>query len=235
MINKAEILNKKTKPPALYTEAGILSAMENAGRQLENKEDQKILSNIGIGTPATRAAIIETLFARQYIAKQKKALIPTDKGLQVYELVKDKKIGNVAMTAEWETALQKIENSETDATEFHRQMTTYTWAITQELLNTRINNDNALQCPKCKNTHLLVWKKVVKCPDEHCGWMQFRTVCHVHLQTSDIEKLIKNGKTDLITGMKSKSGNVFDAFIVLGDDAKTYFDFPKAKFKKGKR
>jgi len=139
------------------------------------------------------------------------------------------------MTAEWETTLQKIENNEADAAEFHRQMTTYAGAITQELLNTSINNDNALRCPKCKNTHILVWKKVVKCPDADCGWMQFRTVCQVHLQTSDIEKLIKNGKTDLITGMKSKSGNVFDAFIVLGDDAKTYFDFPKAKFKKSKR
>ncbi|MDN3709521.1 DNA topoisomerase, partial [Myroides ceti] len=83
--------------------------------------ERKVLQNIGIGTPATRSAIIETLFTRNYIQREKKSLIPTEKGLQVYELVKDRKIADVAMTAEWELALQKIENNEADAGAFQNR------------------------------------------------------------------------------------------------------------------
>lgn len=101
-IKSMQVIEKKTKPPVLYTEAGLLSAMESAGREIESEEERKILQGIGIGTPATRAAIIETLFKRDYIRREKKSLIPTEKGLQVYDLVKDKKIADVAMTAEWE-------------------------------------------------------------------------------------------------------------------------------------
>src|SRR5699024_6460873 len=101
-IIEANLLEKQTKPPALYTEAGLLSAMENAGKEIENTQKRKALHSIGIGTPATRAATIETLFARNYIQRKKKSLLPTKKGLQVFELVKDRKIANVSMTAEWE-------------------------------------------------------------------------------------------------------------------------------------
>src|SRR5690606_24357946 len=135
-IKEAVVLEKKTKPPVLYTEAGLLSAMESAGKEIENIEERKALQNIGIGTPATRASIIETLFTRNYIQRDKKSLIPTEKGLQVYELVKDQKIADVAMTAEWELALQKIENNEADAALFQKEMETYTITITNELLQT---------------------------------------------------------------------------------------------------
>src|SRR5690554_4084637 len=90
-IKEATILEKKTKPPILYTEAGLLSAMESAGKAIENEDERKVLQNIGIGTPATRASIIETLFSRNYIVRQKKSLVPTEKSLKVYELVKDRK------------------------------------------------------------------------------------------------------------------------------------------------
>jgi len=133
-IKKASVLEKKTKPPVLYTEAGLLSAMESAGKEIENEDERKALQNIGIGTPATRAAIIETLFTRNYIQRGKKSLIPTEKGLQVYELVKDNKIADVAMTAEWELALQKIENNEANAGEFQKEMEAYASTITNELL-----------------------------------------------------------------------------------------------------
>ncbi|WP_185290873.1 DNA topoisomerase [Chryseobacterium lactis] len=121
-IKSMQVIEKKTKPPVLYTEAGLLSAMESAGREIESEEERKILQGIGIGTPATRAAIIETLFKRDYIRREKKSLIPTEKGLQVYDLVKDKKIADVAMTAEWELTLQQIENDQEDATIFLKEM-----------------------------------------------------------------------------------------------------------------
>lgn len=129
-IKEASVLEKKTKPPVLYTEAGLLSAMESAGKEIENEDERKALQNIGIGTPATRASIIETLFTRNYVQREKKSLIPTEKGLQVYELVKDRKIADVAMTAEWELALQKIENNEADAKVFQKEMENYASSIT---------------------------------------------------------------------------------------------------------
>lgn len=233
-IKKASVVEKKTKPPVLYTEAGLLSAMENAGKETHNEEERKALKDIGIGTPATRASIIETLFKRDYIRREKKSLIPTDKGLQVYSVVKDKKIADVAMTAEWEMALQKIENNEADADAFHRDMEAYATSITRELLDTGIAKEKhpALTCPKCKSRQLLMWHKVVKCPDEACGWLQFRTVCGVPLSLADIESLVSKGKTNLIKGMKSKSGNKFDAYIIMDDTGKVSFEFEKRKPKR---
>ncbi|AZA56540.1 MULTISPECIES: type IA DNA topoisomerase [Chryseobacterium] len=233
-IKEAIVSEKKTKPPVLYTEAGLLSAMETAGKEIENEEERKALQNIGIGTPATRAAIIETLFNRNYIQREKKSLIPTEKGLQVYELVKDQKIADVAMTAEWELALQKIENNEADTETFHKEMEIYAKSITYELLQTSIatNNLPKLICPKCKQQQLIIRDKIVKCPDEVCNWVQFRNVCGVQIDIVDIENLINKGKTSLIKGMKSKAGKKFDALIVLNADCNTSFEFEKNKPKR---
>lgn len=208
--------------------------MENAGKEVNNEDERKALKDIGIGTPATRASIIETLFKRDYIRREKKSLIPTDKGLQVYEAVKDRKIADVAMTAEWEIALQKIENNEADADAFHRDMEVYATTITRELLDTGITKEKQpeLTCPKCKSHQLLIWNKVVKCPDEACGWLQFRTVCGVPLSVADIGSLLTKGKTNLIKGMKSNSGNKFNAYIVMNDKGETSFEFEKRKPKK---
>lgn len=233
-IKEASVLEKKTKPPLLYTEAGLLSAMENAGKEIDNEDERKALKDIGIGTPATRASIIETLFKRDYIRREKKSLIPTHKGLQVYGTVKDKKIADVAMTAEWEMALQKIENKEADAGAFHREMEVYATSITQELLDAGIAHEKQpeLTCPKCKSRQLLVWNKVVKCPDEACNWLQFCIVCGVTLSLADIESLVTKGKTNLIKGMKSNSGNKFNAYIVMNDKAETSFEFENRKPKR---
>lgn len=233
-IKEAIVLEKKTKPPVLYTEAGLLSAMETAGKGIENEEERKALQNIGIGTPATRASIIETLFTRNYIQREKKSLIPTEKGLQVYELVKDQKIADVAMTAEWELALQKIENNEADAEAFQKEMETYAKSITNELLQTTIVLENLppLICPKCKTQQLIIRDKIVKCPDEVCNWVQFRNVCSVQISIADIESLVNKGKTALLKGMKSKVGKQFDAYIVLNEDCKTSFEFEKSNYKR---
>lgn len=230
-IKEATILEKKTKPPVLYTEAGLLSAMETAGKEIENEEERKALQNIGIGTPATRASIIETLFTRNYIKREKKSLIPTEKGLQVYELVKDRKIADVAMTAEWELALQKIENNEGDASAFQKEMETYASTITNELLQASIAHSNLpkLTCPKCKSQNLIIRDKLAKCPDEACNWVQFRNVCGVQIGIADIESLINKKKTSLIKGMKSKAGKKFDAYIVLNEKAESSFEFEKNK------
>lgn len=233
-IKNAEVLEKKIKPPVLYTEAGLLSAMENAGKEIKNEDERKALQGIGIGTPATRAAIIETLFKRDYIRREKKSLIPTEKGLQVYQSVKDKRIADVAMTAAWEMALQKIETGDADATAFHKDMESYATSITQELLSRTIAGEKhpELTCPKCKSHILLIRDKVVKCPDEACNWLLFRNICGVQISVTEVENLVRKNKTSLIKGMKSKAGKKFDAYIVMNDKGETAFEFGKTPYKK---
>ena len=119
-LSGVDLLEKQTKPKPLHTESSLLAAMENAGKELEDAELKASLKDAGIGTPATRAAIIETLFARQYIVREKKNLVPTDKGLAVYRIVRDKKIADVEMTGMWETALAKIEAGSMDADTFRK-------------------------------------------------------------------------------------------------------------------
>lgn len=230
-IKEASVLEKKTKPPVLYTEAGLLSAMESAGNDIENQGERKVLQNLGIGTAATRASIIEILFNRNYINRENKSLVPTEKGLLVYELVKDKKIADVAMTAQWELAMEKIENNESDAGTFQREMENYAASIVNELLQTPIAKNNLpdLICPKCKSQQLIIRDKIVKCPEETCNWIQFRNVCGAQISMDNIKNLVSKGTTSLIKGMKSRSGKKFDAYIVLNDNAETTFEFATNK------
>jgi len=227
-ISSAELQEKLTNPPKLYTEADLLSAMENAGRHIDDKEQQKALANIGIGTPATRASIIETLITRNYITRKSKTLIPTDKGQKVYDLIKDQKIANVQMTAEWEMTLHQIETKEIDSKQFITDIKNYTNEITQELLSLNIPQENIpeIKCPKCQKYNPIIKDKIVKCPDEQCQWILFRTICGVQLSNDHITSLIKTGKTPLIKNMKAKSGKKFDAFLVLSDKCETIFEFP---------
>jgi len=230
-ISSTELQEKLTRPPKLYTEADLLSAMENAGRQIVDKEQQKALANIGIGTPATRASIIETLITRNYITRKSKALIPTDKGEKVYDLIKDQKIANVQMTAEWEMALPQIENKELDSKQFITDIKNYTAEITQELLSLNIPQENIpeLKCPKCLQHNLTIKEKIVKCPDEQCQWILFRVICGIQLSINHITSLITTGKTPLIKNMKSKNGKKFDAYLILKEDLTTGFEFPQNK------
>jgi DNA topoisomerase-3 len=226
-ISSTELHEKLTNPPKLYTEADLLSAMENAGRQIEDKDQQKALANIGMGTPATRASIIETLITRNYITRKSKTLIPTDKGVKVYDLIKEQKIANVQMTAEWEMALHQIETKEINSKQFITDIKNYTKEITQELLSLNIPQENIpeLTCPKCQQHNLIIKNKIVKCPDEQCQWILFRIICGVQLSIVHITSLIKTGKTPLIKNMKSKNDKKFEAFIVFNDDLTTSFKF----------
>ena len=121
----ADITEHKTKPKPLYTEATLLSAMENAGKGVKEDDKRKAMAECGIGTPATRANIIETLILRDYIRRDKKSIIPTEKGLAVYEIVKDKKIANAEMTGAWELALAAIEAGKMPADKFSQGINSY--------------------------------------------------------------------------------------------------------------
>ena len=234
-----EIQEKQTKPKPLHTEATLLSEMETAGKQCENEEEREAMKEGGIGTPATRAAIIETLFSREYIRREKKTLVPTNKGLVVYLAVRDKKIADVAMTGAWELALSKIGMGEMDVGAFHRSIELYASQITAELLDMpfeRKDDRRNCPCPKCGNSNVVFYPKVAKCNNESCGLTVFRTIAKKELSDSQLTTLLMNGKTGLIKGfLSSKTGSTFDAAIAFDADYKTVFEFPPRKGNGGKK
>lgn len=240
-VRDMETLEKQTKPRPLHTEASLLSAMESAGKECENEDEREAMKDAGIGTPATRAAIIETLFAREYITREKKALVPTNKGLVVYLAVKEKKIADVAMTGQWEFALAKIGRGEMDAATFHRSIEIYTSQITTELLDIPFEHKDdrpGCGCPKCKNGQVVFFPKVAKCNNEHCGLTVFRTIAKKDLTDMQLTSLMMNGATPMIKGfVSSKTGNTFEAAVMFDAEYKTVFKFPenkKGNWKKGK-
>ena len=229
----AEITEHKTKPKPLYTEATLLSAMENAGKEVEDAESKKAMAACGIGTPATRANIIETLILRDYIRRDKKAIIPTEKGLAVYEIVKDKKIANAEMTGSWELALAAIEAGKIPSDKFAQGINSYVGTICEELLSLSSEQKSypVYRCPKCGQKSVGIYAKVVKCRHETCGFHVFRDVCGIHLSEDNIRDLISSGRTPILKGLTSKAGKKFNARLVLGEDYTTSFEFENKKGK----
>lgn len=232
-IRDCEIQEKQTKPRPLHTESSLLAAMESAGKEVENEEEREAMKDCGIGTPATRASIIETLFSREYIVREKKSLVPTNKGLVVYLAVKDKKIADVAMTGQWEQALNKIASGDMDASTFHKAIEVYASQITTELLDMtfeRQDNRQSCPCPKCKSGNVVIYNKVAKCQNENCGLTVWRSIAKKELTDGQLTDLLMNGKTAFIKGfVSSKTGSTFEAAIKFDADYKTVFEFPQNK------
>ena len=229
----AEITDHKTKPKPLYTEATLLSAMENAGKEVEDAESKKAMAECGIGTPATRANIIETLILRDYIRRDKKSIIPTEKGLAVYEIIKDKKIANAEMTGSWELALAAIEAGKMPSERFSQGINSYVGTICEELLSLSSEQKSypVYRCPKCGQQSVGIYAKVAKCRHETCGFHVFRDVCGIHLSEDNIRELISSGRTPILKGLTSKAGKKFNARLVLGEDYITSFEFENKKGK----
>ena len=229
----AEITEHKTKPKPLYTEATLLSAMENAGKEVEDTESKKAMAECGIGTPATRANIIETLILRDYIRRDKKSIIPTEKGLAVYEIVKDKKIANAEMTGSWELALAAIEAGKMPSERFSQGINSYVSTICEELLSLTPEQKSypVYRCPKCGQQSVGIYARVAKCRHETCGFHVFREVCGILLSEDNIRDLISSGRTPILKGLTSKAGKKFNARLVLGEDYATSFEFENKKGK----
>ena len=229
----AEVIEHKTKPKPLYTESTLLSAMENAGKDVEESDKRKAMAECGIGTPATRANIIETLILRNYIRRDKKVIIPTEKGLAVYEIVKDKKIANAEMTGSWELALAAIEAGQMPAEKFAQGINSYIGTICEELLSLAPKQKSypTYRCPKCGTESVGIYAKVAKCRHEGCDFHIFREVCGTLLTEDYIRDLLTTGRTPILKGLTSKAGKKFNARLVLNEDYTTSFEFENRKGK----
>ena len=226
------ITEGKTKPKPLHTESTLLAAMETAGKEIEDDTMRQAMKDSGIGTPATRAAIIETLLKREYMVRQQKKLVPTEKGLALHSVVKNMAIANVEMTGKWEAELAKIERGEASADGFTHSIEGYTREITAELLGCdRLfsHKDSGCQCPKCKQGAMQFFGKVVRCSNKECGMPVFKQVAGKLLTDADITDLLTKGKTRTLNGFTSKQGKPFSAAIAFDENFNTKFVFAERK------
>ena len=237
-LDHGAITQHKTKPKPLFTEATLLSAMENAGREIADTDSRKAISDCGIGTPATRASIIETLLLRDFIRREKKTLLPTEKGLSVYGIVKDQRIANAEMTGNWELALSAIEAGKASAEDFSTRIKDYTAEICRELLALQIAQPQypTYRCPMCGKDTVGIFPKVAKCKSEGCDFHVFREICGVTLTEAQTKDLLTTKRTTLIKGFQSKAGKKFNAHLVLRGDGSTAFEFDNTTSKpKGRK
>lgn len=233
----------ETKAKPLYTEDTLLEAMKNAGKEIEDDGLKEAIKECGIGTPATRAAEIETIVRRGYVERKGKQLIPTSDGLSIYRAVRDKSIADVQMTASWELALSNIAEGKEDAEEFDAKIRKYTSQIVKEILSSHTEvsgtrrEENILKacCPRC-GKDVVVSTHAAQCTDPDCGWKLWRVILGKTLTRSDVEALLRTGNTDVIHGFKSKTGKTFPAKLRLKEDGTFEFefnqDFPKKKQKR---
>lgn len=186
------------------------------------------MKDSGLGTPATRAAIIETLISREYIRREKRSLVPTEKGLSVYNIVADKRIADVALTGGWELALAKIATGEMNAFTFKHGIEVFATQITSELLKVQIQGSAPASCPKC-GAPMAFYPKIAKCLNSECQLVIFRTMAGKELSDEQLKTLIEKGRTGVIKGFRKKDGDTFDASVALNADFKTEFTFEERK------
>ncbi len=250
-VRGCDLLEKQTRPRPLHTESSLLAAMEmpcqrgqsrmypdmpsaagiagteTAGKELEDEAEREAMKDSGLGTPATRAAVIETLFSREYIRRDKKSLVPTEKGLAVYGIVKDMRIADAAMTGGWELALAKIATGEMNAFTFRKGIEVYASQITSELLKAQVGSvagRTGAPCPRCGG-RMTFYPKVAKCENAECGLTVFRTIAKKELTDGQLEALLVKGRTPTIKGFAKKDGDTFEAAVVFDGDYRTAFAF----------
>lgn len=229
-VTKTEILEKQTKPPKRMTDADLLSAMENAGRKMDDEDMREVMKGKGLGTPATRAAIIEKLISTGYINREKKHLISTEKGKALIEIIEDD-LKSPELTAEWELKLMKIEQGEYSDEVFIKEICDYTRQVIKNVNEQEVKIYYSVAsavgtCPVCGNP-IQETAKAFGCAAwrEGCKFVIWKKIAGKNISAVQASKILKEGRSDLIRGFKSKKGNEFDAYLKLEED-KVNFEFP---------
>ena len=224
-----ELQKKKKSKPKYFTEATLLAAMKTAGKQIENEELAEAMKERGLGTPATQAGIIETLKKRGFIEAQKNYLVSTQRGREVIALM-DEKVKSPEMTGEWEFKLSQVEKGKLTPIEFRDGIVNYVKELFEHLRQKygsqfeRETVTDAIPCPKCSSPlEIAPWGYV--CKNEECGFKAGHTIAGRTLSHAEMVTLLKNGKSDLLSGFKSKKGTTFSATLTLGDDGNIGFEF----------
>ena len=230
----AELLQGQTKPKPLHTEGTLLAAMETCGKDIEDEAQREAIKDSGIGTPATRAGIIETLVARNYVIREKKSLVPTPKGMEIYKIVKDMDIANPSLTGQWEAKLAAIERGQMNVNQFNSDIVEYTKHVTEEFLHSdlqpvMVGKQTVIECPLCHQGHIRIFDKVANCSNAKCDFHIFRTIAGKKLTNSELTDLILKGQTRELSGFKGKDGKSFKAKLKRDDKGSVCFVFNQKK------
>jgi len=217
------IEKKETKPPKNYTEATLLRAMESCGKTVEDSQLREALKANGIGRPSTRAAILETLFRRNYILREKKNLIPTQKGIDLIGAIQNETLKSPVLTGDWENKLRQIEAGSYKGGVFLNELNQYVASIISEVkaVPGRASTVQGIApCPKCGNGQVLDGKKAYGCSEwkSGCDFKIWKEMCKKKISLTQVKKLLKTGETQEIKGFVSKQGKKFDAALIIGED-----------------
>ena len=228
-----ESLRKETQPPRRFSEASLLAAMETAGKDIQEAELREAMKESGIGTPATRAAIIERLISVGYMERDGRALHATEKGVQVISLLGDHPLTSPELTGEWEHRLGLIEHGNDSRPAFMADIvrfTTETVAELDKLKEVRIERANLGPCPVC-GRDVIENRKGYSCwtkDDPGCGFVIWKKKANKILPVSVVRELMATGKTEKpVTGFRGRSGRTFRAKLRLeqGEDGKWRVEF----------
>ena len=232
-VEEVESLRKETQPPRRFTEASLLGAMETAGKDIEDADLREAMKDSGIGTPATRAAIIERLIDVGYIEREGRALIATDKGIQVIRLLGSHPLTSPELTGDWERRLGLIEQGEDSRPAFMSDIAKFTTETVQELdklKDVKIERVNLGPCPVC-GRDVIENRKGYSCwtkDDPGCGFVIWKKKAGKILPVSVVKQLMEKGRTEKpVTGFKGRSGRSFSAKLRLdqGEDGKWRVEF----------
>jgi DNA topoisomerase-3 len=237
----AEIEDKMTRPPPRYTEATLLSAMETAGKLIDDEELREAMKDSGLGTPATRAETIETLIRREYIERVGRDLQATPKGIQVVTMLEEHKLTSPELTGDWEHKLSDIEHGRGDREKFMKGIADFTKETVEQIAaldkeKLRPERVELGPCPRCgaetgeiirensKAYGCTSWKSR---EEAGCGFVIWKRVASRTLTPEIARQLIEERRTrEVLSGFRSRNGKPFRARLVLNDEDKIEFDFP---------
>jgi len=225
-----------TKPPARYTEATLLSAMEGAGKLVDSDELRDAMAGKGLGTPATRAAIIEGLLTEKYLVREGRELIPTAKASQLMTLLRGLGVNELTapeLTGEWEFKLSQMEKGKISRDEFMREIAQMTQVIVKrakEYDNETIPGDYATLTTPCPNCQGVVKENYRRFACTKCDFSMSKTPGSRQFEIEEVEELLKNRTIGPLQGFRSKMGRPFAAIlrIVRDEDIQNFkleFDF----------
>jgi DNA topoisomerase III len=232
-IKKVQLKKGQTKAPALYTEASILGAMETAGKQIEDEDMRQAMKECGLGTPATRAQILEKLIHVKYIIRDKNKLIPTPKGEYLIDCILSEALLSPELTGQWEKELNNIAQSKGRRGEYMENIKEFTEEVVETVAKDNSYTIGADQtvygsCPKCEKGKIIDTAKAYSCSEwkaSNCSFAVWKEMAQKQITEAQVKKLIKDGETAIIKGFKSRDGNPFDAAIQLvNGEVKFKFD-----------
>jgi DNA topoisomerase-3 len=239
---RVQSLRKETKPPRRYSDASLLGAMETAGKLVDDDELREAMKDSGIGTPATRAAIIERLITVGYLERDGRALVATEKGRNVIRLLNDHALTSPGLTGSWEQRLGKIERGEESREHFMGDIADFARETVKELDETlkdvRIPRSRLGPCPICGH-EMVENRKGYSCwarEDPGCGFVIWKAKAGKQLPVAVARELIRTGYTEqAITGFRGRSGRSFRAHLALSqtDEGKWRVEFDELWAKEG--